>query len=624
MFISILIIIVLIALSSINRKIHVLTYPRIASIILIYTGVLSFNSLYIQSIGSGIGVYSGLFQVTYISQCFDIFIAFIGSLILIAWPLLITDNYLQSGGGGTSEKKGNSITDVYTVIETGAMSIHSYPREYSLIILMSALGQSLLISSSDLISLYLSIELQSFGVYILASLYRYSATAISSGLKYFLLGGLSSCIILLGCAIIYTFTGLTHLESIYSLVSVSDSSTITQGLSLGVILIVIGILFKISAAPLHNWAPDVYNDSPTIVTIWLTIMPKISLLIFLLELQTEIGLLDAAHTLSSNIEWLSSINLEAVNTNGLQPVFKEVISNISLAGMSETSNLITNLLLLSSLLSLIIGTVVGLSQSKIKRLLAYSTISHIGFILLALAINSEQSIESFLFYIIQYSITNLNSFLIIIALGLLINRYNPNINSKALVLEQAKGSESDIEFISELKGQFFVNPLLSLSLAICLFSMAGIPPLIGFFSKQFVLYSAVQSGYYFMSIVAVVVSIISASYYLKIIKVLLTETVSSDIDIKSDNYKMSRILGIRSQLTWSQKSFLAYPIKTINSGWLYAFVDKVFKIISPEKTIGHIHSFLISTLTLSILFFILKPSIILNSISILSLSLYNF
>lgn len=262
MFINILILIVLIALSSINRKIHVLTFPRIASIILIYTGVLSFNSLYIQSIGSGIGVYSGLFQVTYISQCFDIFISIIGSLILIAWPLLITDKYIQTQtddvdlprkkSEGTIFLKKFKITDYYTAIESGAMSIHSYPREYSLIILMSALGQSLLISSSDLISLYLSIELQSFGVYILASLYRFSETAITSGLKYFLLGGLSSCIILLGCAIIYTFTGLTHLESIYSLVSVSDSSTITQGLSLGVILILIGILFKISAAPLHN------------------------------------------------------------------------------------------------------------------------------------------------------------------------------------------------------------------------------------------------------------------------------------------------------------------------------------------------------------------------------------
>ena len=639
LFINTLIIIVLIALSSINSKIHVLAFPRIASIILIYTGVLSFNSLYIQSIGSGIGVYSGLFQVTYISQSFDIFISIIGSLILVAWPLLNTNRYSQPDEGIKNGSRRLELTDIYTLVESGVMSIHNYPREYSLIILMSVLGQSLLISSSDLISLYLSIELQSFGVYILASLYKHSGSAITSGLKYFLLGGLSSCIILLGCAIIYAFTGLTHLESIYSLVSVSDSSTITQGLSLGVILIIIGILFKISAAPLHNWAPDVYNDSPTIVTIWLTIMPKISLLIFMLELQTEIGLLD--NTLSSNIDWLNFINLEMVQTNGLQPAFKEILSNISLQGISETSNLITNLLLLSSLLSLIIGTVVGLSQSKIKRLLAYSTISHIGFILLALAINSEQSIESFIFYIIQYSITNLNSFLIIIALGLLINRYKPNIMSKRVVLEHAKGSENDIEFISELKGQFFVNPLLSLSLTICLFSMAGIPPLIGFFSKQFVLYSAVQSGYYFMSILAVVVSVISASYYLKIIKVMLTETVSdsvqhssvsadataSDTDIDANSYtnNMFKILNMGREVGTYLNGYIdRFILIKVNSTPYFASLDLIPRIISPQRTIGHIHSFLISTLTLSILFFILKPSIILNSISILSLSLYNF
>ena len=131
-------------------------------------------------------------------------------------------------------------------------SMNNYPTEYSVIVLMSSLGATLLISSSDLISVYLSIELQSFGVYILASLYRNSESAISAGLKYFLLGGLSSCILLLGCGLIYSFTGLTQLESIYSIVSVSDSNNIVQGLSLGLILIIIALLFKISAAPLHN------------------------------------------------------------------------------------------------------------------------------------------------------------------------------------------------------------------------------------------------------------------------------------------------------------------------------------------------------------------------------------
>ena len=255
-------------------------------------------------------------------------------------------------------------------------------------------------------------------------------------------------------------------------------------------------------------------------------MPKISILMFLLEIQTQIG---------SNLLTVFSLSLK-------------------------------NLLLISSLLSLIIGTVVGLAQSKIKRLLAYSTISHIGFILLALAINTEQAIDSFLFYIIQYSITNLNTFLILIALGYIIKNNN-----------FLTDSVQDIKYITELKGLFFNNPILSLSLTICLFSMAGVPPLLGFFSKQFVLYSAMQSEYYFIGIIAILTSVISASYYLKIIKVLHTENTNSSSNETVVNTSLSSV-----------------------------------------------HSFMISTLTLFILLFILKPSILLNSTQLLALSLFYY
>jgi len=408
--------------------------------------------------------------------------------------------------------------------------------EYCLLIMFSTLGASLLISSSNLISMYLSIELQSFAVYILSTIYRNSESATSAGLKYFLLGSLASCFILLGSGLIYTFTGLTNLESIYNLISVTEalSSNINQGIALGFIFILAGFLLKVAAAPLHNWAPDVYDESPTIVTIWLTIMPKISILIFILEIFTQI-------TSVSPI-------LVSLDTVGL--------------------NSIINLLLISSLFSLIIGTVVGLAQTKIKRLLAYSTISHIGFILLALAINSKQSIDSFIFYIIQYTITNLNTFLILLAIGYIIN-LNININ---------KGSEKDIKYISELKGLFFSNPILSISLTICLLSMAGTPPLLGFFSKQFVLYSAIESGYYFMAISGILVSIISASFYLRIIRILHTETVLN----KSLTDETNTTVGI-----------------------------------------SNIHSLLISSLTLLILFFFLKPTILLKSTQLLSLSLYS-
>src|SRR6266436_5772458 len=353
LFISILYLIMVMAIPSLKTQISPNLFQRLSTIILIYAGALSLNALYIQSIGSGIGIYSGLFHVTFISQFLDIFIYIIGIAIIIARLLPINVNY-----------KNTSIIEVN----------YKNSIEYCLLIMFSTLGASLLISSSNLISMYLSIKLQSFAVYILSTLYRNSIFATSAGLKYFLLGSLASCFILLGSGLIYTFTGLTNLESIYNLISVTDPiSNITLGIALGFIFIFAGFLLKVAAAPLHNWAPDVYDESPTIVTIWLTIMPKISILILILEIFTQI---------TSVIPKIESLN--TVPELGL--------------------NTLINLLLISSLFSLIIGTVVGLAQTKIKRLLAYSTISHIGFILLALAINSKQSIDSFIFYIIQYTI----------------------------------------------------------------------------------------------------------------------------------------------------------------------------------------------------------------------------
>jgi NADH-ubiquinone oxidoreductase chain 2 len=550
-----MILIVAMSLPSINRNISSNLFLRISSLLLLYTGALNFNAFYIQSIGSGIGIYSGLFQITLFTQLFDIVIVLTGSVILIAWPLknfkFIDNNF--------------NLNEEYHNI----LSINNYRKKYSIIVLISTLGSLLLVSSSNLITLYLSLELQSFGVYILASLYRHSELAISAGLKYFLLGSLASCIILLGCGLIYTFTGLTNLESIYSLISVIDNNNnILLGFNLGLILIFIGLLFKIAAAPLHNWAPDVYADSATIITTWLTIMPKISILLILFEIETQINLIE-------------NINL-ILELNPLNNVINSITLNFNNGYLWNN-----NLILISSLLSLLIGTILGLAQSKIKRLLAYSTISHIGFILLALAINSEQSIEALMFYIIQYTITNLNTFLIIILFGYIVkNSFKDLIQS--IMVEDETGTENDINYISELKGQFFLNPVLSITLTICLFSMAGIPPLIGFFSKQFILYSAIQNGYYFMSIIAIIVSIISASYYLKLIKILFTEEEN-----------------------------------------ISKYSDKELKLINnlnsnSEIEISSTNSFIISTLTLSILLFILKPSILLNSTTILSLFLFKF
>ena len=280
-FISIITLIAAKALPLFN-KISSIHISRIASIIFIYTGAISFNCFYIQSIGSGIGIYSGLFHITPISQLMEIFLFFIGGCILIGWPQVVQSdtstnsgcvfkfngplyNYNYNSKSKTKsqvikslDKDTNKDTDTDTEFPPLISSLESYSTDYSIIVLFSILGSSLLISSFDLISVYLSIELQSFGLYILATLYRNSESATSAGLKYFLLGGFSSCLILLGIGLIYSYTGLTNFESIYLLNSISgiDQPTVLQGLSLGLIIIFVGFLFKIAAAPLHNWSPD--------------------------------------------------------------------------------------------------------------------------------------------------------------------------------------------------------------------------------------------------------------------------------------------------------------------------------------------------------------------------------
>lgn len=528
----------LVAIPVFSYRITPSLFNRITSVVLIYSALLAFNGLHIESLASGVGIYSGLFHVTTVSVAIEGFLLFTGALILLGW---------------------GPVTDK-TIVRSNTIVVPTI-SEYSLMILFTSMGATLLLSSSDLVSMYLSIELQSFAVYILATLYRDSESATSAGLKYFLLGGLSSALILLGTALIYSYTGLTQFESIYTLVQVTGSDSVTYsaaysgGVTCGLLLIGIGFLFKVAAAPLHNWAPDVYDGVPTIVTSWLTTMPKISIFVFLLELQS-----------------------------GLEGSFE----SLSLLVNDDTSiNIWKNLLLIASVLSLIIGTVVGLSQYRIKRLLAYSTISHVGFLLLALAINTEESIESFLFYLIQYSLTNVNTFLILLAFGYIMSTSKSYLLSNRAVNKQSVNS-TDIQFIDQLKGQFKENPLLGLSLALCLFSMAGIPPLIGFFAKQMVLYSSTHGGYYFLSIIAILVSVISASYYLKIIRVIYFDSPDTQTDV-------------------------VYKENNMNSS---------DSMITP--TITNVHSLLISSLTMIIVLFVLQPSILLNSCHILALSLFYY
>jgi len=267
-------------------------------------------------------------------------------------------------------------------------------------------------------------------------------------------------------------------------------------------------------------------------------MPKISIFVFLLELFRGTGMFGYGSYVAA--------------------------STLSNGGLADVG---TNLLLVCAFLSLVIGTVVGLGQYRLKRLFAYSTISHVGFLLLALAISSEESVDAFLFYIVQYSLTNVDAFFVILAFGYM-------INNNAAPSAQLSGDTYDIQFISQLRGQFRANPVLGLSLAICLFSMAGVPPLVGFFGKYTVLYTAIHNGYMFLAIFAILASVVSAVYYLRVIRVI---HFSDDI--------------ISSPAT-------------------------------STVTLSSVHSYVISTLTLFVMLFAANPNLLLNSTSIMALSLY--
>jgi NADH-ubiquinone oxidoreductase chain 2 len=448
-------------------------FNRITIIILIYSIFHEMGGLFLVS--KGIGVHGGLFQVTSITQIFHIFIFLISILVL-----QLTSFYPRKVWVNEYSSISNLFYNKFVYYRTNIinkMGEHLKIIEYPLILLFIISGAIFLVSTTDLVSIFLSIELQSYGLYLLSTIYRNSELSTTGGLIYFLLGGLSSCLILLGTALLYANSGTTNMDGLYIISSLSDSNSINSWyqshyINFSLLIFSIGFLFKVSAAPFHFWAPDVYDAIPTIVTTFVTLVAKISIFIFLLELV--------------------------------------YYANSNYFGYNWTFGLLT-----SSLFSLVIGTVVGLTQFRIKRLLAYSTISHIGFILLALSISSIESTQAFIFYLMQYSISNLNAFIILVCIGYSLYYYVSNNKEYRELLDK---NNSPIQLISQLRGYFYINPLLAISLAITIFSFVGIPPLVGFFGKQMVLSAALDKGYVFLSFIAILTSVIGAVYYLSIIK----------------------------------------------------------------------------------------------------------
>ena len=355
--------------------------------------------------------------------------------------------------------------------------------EYSILILCSILGMMVMISANDLIVFYIGLELQSLALYVLASFNRDQVKSSEAGLKYFVLSALSSGLLLYGCSLIYGFTGSTNF------ITISENINSTQfGLTFGIVFILVGLAFKISAVPFHMWAPDVYEGSPTSVTLFFAVVPKI-----------------AALTVFIRFLYVPFINMI--------DQWQIIIVFLSIASM-------------------IFGAVAAIGQKNLKRLVAYSSIGHMGFALAGLSSGTNEGIQSSIIYISIYLIMNLGLF---------------------SCLFMMKRNDKYYENIDDLSGLSKNHPLISLSLLIILFSLAGIPPMAGFFAKFYVFTAVVKESMYFLAITGLLSTVISAFYYLRIIKIIY-------FDPEKEKYDTDYNIGLKITLSLSTLLILLYFI----------------------------------------------------------------
>ena len=355
--------------------------------------------------------------------------------------------------------------------------------EYSILILCSILGMMVMISSNDLIVFYIGLELQSLALYVLASFNRDQIKSSEAGLKYFVLSALSSGLLLYGCSLIYGFSGSTNF------ITISENINSTQfGLTFGIVFILVGLAFKISAVPFHMWAPDVYEGSPTSVTLFFAVVPKI-----------------AALTVFIRFLYVPFINMI--------DQWQMIIIFLSIASM-------------------IFGAVAAIGQKNLKRLVAYSSIGHMGFALAGLSSGTNEGIQSSIIYISIYLIMNLGLF---------------------SCLFMMKRNDQYYENIDDLSGLSKNHPLISLSLLIILFSLAGIPPMAGFFAIFCVFSAVIKESMYFLAITGLLSTIISAFYYLRIIKIIY-------FDPEKEKYDTDYNIGLKITLSLSTLLILLYFI----------------------------------------------------------------
>ena len=449
----------LLILGVFNKKGSIIVY-NLSLLILIIAIPLILNVPY----DAEILIFNDSYKVDYLSNFIKILIVF--STIFV---LLTSSQYLKS--------------------------IKIFNIEYPILILSSILGMMVMVSSNDLITFYIGLELQSLALYVLASFNRDNILSSESGLKYFVLSALSSGLLLYGCSLVYGFSSSTN----FSQISFNYDQS-TQGIMFGMVFILVGLAFKISAVPFHMWAPDVYQGSPTSVTLFFAILPKIAALtVFIRFLYTPfINLID---------QW------------------QTIIIFLSIASM-------------------LFGAVAAIGQKNLKRLIAYSSISHMGYALAGLTTGTNQGIQSSVAYISIYLVMNLAFFSCIFML---------------------KRDDKYFENIDDLSGLSKNHPLLSFSLLVVLFSLAGIPPLAGFFAKFYIFMAVIEQSMFFLAIVGLLATVVAAFYYLRIIKIIY-------FDKEREKYDTNHSIGLKLSLTITTILILIYFI------YPNSLIDFVLKI----------------------------------------------
>ena len=337
--------------------------------------------------------------------------------------------------------------------------------EYPVLVMFATLGMLMMISANDLISLYLGLEMQSLSLYVVAAFRRDDTRSAEAGLKYFVLGALASGMILYGASLIYGFSGSTNFDSLAKILSHGGDHEVGRGVVFGIVFILAGLAFKVSAVPFHMWTPDVYEGAPTPVTAFFAVAPKIAALALFIRIMVgPFGDLAA--------QW------------------QQIIVFVSVASM-------------------VLGAFAAINQRNIKRLMAYSSIGHVGYALIGLAVGNEAGVRGILIYLAIYLVMNVGTF--------------------ACILAMRKGDRM-VEDIDDLAGLGKTHPMLAAAMTLFMFSMAGIPPLAGFFGKLYVFLAAIEAELYGLAVIGVITSVVGAFYYLRIIRIMCFDDVDEPLD----------------------------------------------------------------------------------------------